>query len=737
MASLGPLRRWRGPLAGWPRWRKRLLSVVVLAAAFVGAVALEIHRSGAYFFVACDLTRLEARGVGRSSYLYSADGVRFATLGVAANHAPVPLRRIDRTLQTATVDVEDRRFYHEGGTDWQAVLRAAVADVTSASAAQGGSTLTQQLVRNLYLGDERTLGRKLQEGCLADRLARRWSKAHVLDAYLNSVYYGQQAYGVQAAAETYFSRPAARLTLPQAALLAGLPQAPSAYDPLRDPDAARERRREVLQAMLSAGDIGQAAYRRAVAAPLALRPSRTLKQQRESFFVNYVYEQLVARYGAATVRDGGLSIHTTLDWRRQRLAERAIRTTLNRKSDPASALVAIDPATGAIRAMASIVPGKPAYQFNLAVQGRRQAGSSFKLFVLTDAVLRGIDPFTTTYLSAPFRGPASNPYLIQTDTHTYTGRTRLDQATAQSDNTVFVRLTLDLGPKSVADTAHLLGVRSPLRAVDTIGLGVNPVSPLEMASAYATIAAQGVYRQPYAIASVGFPDGHTDRSWAPSGGRRVISAAVAAEVTRVLQEVIAHGTGTAANPGRPAAGKTGTTESLADAWFDGYTPQLAAAVWVGYPQARVPMRHVHGIAVFGGTFPAQIWRTFVTGALRSQPPVGFPQVAQTLSWHRWCGRFQYARSYAAARPTAACPTRRHTTSASTSTATTATTTRSRTTTTAIPVTTSRTTTPPPPPPPPTTQTHPTTTAPTTTAPPPPTTTTPPPTTTAETTTTTG
>ena len=209
--GLASMRGWRGPLAGWPRWRKWLLSTLVLVAALVGAVALEVHRAGAYFFVACDLSRLRPQGVARDSYLYTADGARFATLGAAVDHEPVPIDRIDRKLAQATVAVEDRRFYHEGGTDWLAVLRAAIADVTSGRIAQGGSTLTQQLVRNLYLSREQSIGRKLEEGCLADRLARRWSKAHVLDAYLNTIYYGQQAYGVQAAAKTYFSKPAERL----------------------------------------------------------------------------------------------------------------------------------------------------------------------------------------------------------------------------------------------------------------------------------------------------------------------------------------------------------------------------------------------------------------------------------------------------------------------------------------------------------------------------------------------
>ena len=397
--------------------------------------------------MSCDLGELQRHEVGHASSLYSADGVRFATLGAAVVKQPVPLSKIDPKLVRATIAVEDRRFYQEGGSDWLGVARAAFADVSSARVAQGGSTITQQLVRNLYLSPRRSVARKLQEGCLADQLSRRWSKERVLDSYLNTIFYGQQAYGIQAASMTYFSRPAAHLTLAQAALLAGLPQAPTTYDPLRNPEAAQARRTQVLQAMRAAGDIGENAYRAAVRSPLGLKPSATLAQQREAFFVNYVYNHLVDRYGAPTVREGGLTVHTTLDWNWQQHAEKAIRSTLDRPHDPASALVSIDPQSGAIKAIASVVPGKPSYQFNLAVQGRRQAGSSFKLFVLTDAILRGINPFKTKYLSAPFRGPSGDPYLIQTDTHTYAGRTPLDHATAESDNTVFVRLTLDLGAR--------------------------------------------------------------------------------------------------------------------------------------------------------------------------------------------------------------------------------------------------------------------------------------------------
>jgi|SRR5690242_20145457 membrane peptidoglycan carboxypeptidase len=299
-----------------------------------------------------------------------------------------------------------------------------------------------------------------------------------------------------------------------------------------------------------------------------------------------------------------------------------------------------------------------------------------------------------------------------------------------SPTTVFVRLTLDLGASNVAKTAHAMGVESPLRPVATIGLGVNPASPLEMASAYATVAARGVYHTPYAISSVSFRGGHTDRGWKPRGARHVLPADVADEVTRVLEGVIAHGTGTAADLGRPAAGKTGTTSSLADAWFDGYTPDLAAVVWVGYPSARVPMRHVHGIKVYGGTFPAQIWRKFMTVASRDHRAVRFLQGGATIHWRRWCGRFQYARSYANARPSDGCTTRtttrRKTTRAKTTTTVRRTTTIQAATTaptTTAPPRATTTTAPPPTTTTPTTTTEPTTT-PTTTTTPTPTTTTP-------------
>jgi penicillin-binding protein 1A len=298
-------------------------------------------------------------------------------------------------------------------------------------------------------------------------------------------------------------------------------------------------------------------------------------------------------------------------------ATRSLLGTLDRKTDPAGAVVSIDPATGQIRAMAIAETGKR-IAFNIATDGQRQAGSTFKTFVLTQAVLRKIDPWTTKYLSAPFLGPDNWP--VQTYEHTYSGRIPLSQATLLSDNTVYARLTLDVGPKPVADLAQQMGIQSRLKPVPSIGLGANGISPLDLASAYATLAAGGVSRQPRIVTKVVFPDGHVDQA-SKSSGKRVLDPNVAAAVTRVLAANVRAGTGTAAAlSGRPAAGKPGTTDNYADAWFAGFVTQLTTVVWVGYPTGERPMRGVHGIpGVTGGTLPAQIWHAYMSAALQGEP----------------------------------------------------------------------------------------------------------------------
>jgi penicillin-binding protein 1A len=599
----------------------------------------------------CDLDRLHPVTLGANSFVYARNGSFLGTIPAEKNRQPVRLGEISPWMRKATIAIEDRRFYGHSGVDFEGVVRAAWADLRARKPVQGASTITQQLVRNLYpISRERTFQRKLTEACLALRLDRARSKAWIFREYLNVVYYGNRAYGVQAAARTYFDRKARNLSLSQAALLAGLTQAPSSYDPFNGPERATRRRNVVLRAMLENGDIDRTQYQQAINQPLGLKRGAVYEKIRQPYFFNYVYDQLVRAYGASTVRSGGLKVYTTIDPRFQKLATKAIRETLYLKTDPASAIVSINPDNGAIRAMTAVIPGRRKHlQYNLAAQARRQAGSTFKTFVLTTAVSQGIDPDSTTYVSAPF---VYRPYpngscedgtwwCPETYDKSYVGSISISGATLRSDNVVFAKLTLDVGPDRVASMARRLGIRTPLEPLPSLGLGSIEVSPLEMASAYATLAAGGIYSEPRAIRKVVLWDGKedTESGWGEPERKRVIADWVAAEVTKILEENIQSGTGTAAYFGRTAAGKTGTTDNHTDAWFCGFTPNLSTTVWVGYPRANIPMESVHGISVAGGTFPAEIWNRYVSKALAPSPPREFRQPQTSPVWRSFSGQY--------------------------------------------------------------------------------------------------
>jgi len=601
------------------------------------------------FGSSCDLSSLRPVSVGANSFVYAADGSVLGAIPAERNRTPVTRRRMSPWVSKATVAIEDRRFYRHGGIDPVGIVRAVVADVRAGKIVQGGSTITQELVRNLYLSRERTFKRKLTEACLAIKLSQHWSKQRILTAYLNQVYYGNHAYGVEAAAETYFSLPARKLGLRQAALLAGLPQAPSDYDPFHRPRQALARRDEVLHALLVSRDITQAEYLEAKAdRGLHLRPGGRYTRIREPYFFDYVEEQLLQEYGTNTVRSGGLRVYTTINPALQRAAQSAIEHVLTDPSDPASAIVAMDPRTGAIRAMTAVTPGRKGNQFNFATSARRQPGSTFKTIALTAAVARGLDPFSASYLSAPFHyqpDPSVKAWDVSTYDHSYSGVISVANATLHSDNTVYARLALDVGPENMVAMARKLGVRSPLQAVPSLVLGTVGVTPLDEASAYSTLAAGGVYSKPMAITRVVLPNGRvdTDAGWGNARRERVIPDWVAATVTSVLEQNMVSGTGVGAHVyGHTDAGKTGTTDNYADAWFSGYTPRLEATVWIGYPNAETPMLNVHGIAVSGPTFPAQIWHAFVGTAIGNRPDVPFPPPLSQPVWTSWHGQYQYS-----------------------------------------------------------------------------------------------
>jgi penicillin-binding protein 1A len=631
-------RRGRKGRRGRGRLVSALTTLTVVLAGIAGVAIVGAAVAPSVIRSQCDLRSLKPISLGTNSFVTASDDSLLGTIPAKKNRQELTLAQMSPWLPKATVAIEDRRFWHHGPLDYTAIIRAAVKDIETGRTEQGASTLTQQLARNLYIGrPSQTIGRKITEACLAMKLADRLTKREILARYLNVVYYGNQAYGVAAAAQTYFSRRASQLTVAQAALIAGLPQAPTLYDPLRDADSALRRRNEVLDAMLSTHVLSPQAWRYARNRPLALHPGTLYKTIREPYFFGYVDQQLVEHYGQRLVESGGLRVRTTIDPKLQALAERTIEQHLPAHDDPASALVAIDPRNGKVRAMAVWVPSRERLQFNLATQGHRQAGSAFKPFTLAAALEHG------TSLYSYFNGPSeltipdprcSNGYNQLWDVHNNADETEgtmnLIDATAYSVNTIFAQLVSQVGPDAVVRMAHRLGIESDLKPFCSITLGTQAVSPLEMTAAYATFAASGIRHDPQAVESVRTATGKV-LPYPVSKPRRALSSQIADEVTYALEAVTQKGTGTGAGIGRPIAGKTGTAEKYVDAWFCGYVPQLTTCVWVGFPHREVPMNYVEGYApVYGGTIPASIWHDFMSSALANVPVQDFPtpEIAQ-------------------------------------------------------------------------------------------------------------
>ena len=589
--------------------------VVAIAVMSVAGYVIAVAATGP------DLRELKPVDKGESSVIFAADGSRLGYVQSDEIRTPVDWSDMPKHVRRAAVAIEDERFYEHKGVDYSAIVRAGVKNIESGKNVQGGSTITQQLVRALYIKDpQRNFTRKIREAKLASELEQERSKRWILKNYLNDVPFGtvdgRTAIGIEAAAETFFAKHAKELTLAEGALLAGLPQAPSQYNPFRDPAAALGRRNEVLRQMAENRFITDAEATRAARERLDLRKGTRYTSRREPYFFDYVQEKLIEAYGVGVYRRGGLKIYTTIDPELQEAGRKAIAGQLYLPEDPSSAIVSVDPATGYIRAMASSgTYGE--LNFNLAAQGRRQPGSAFKTMVLTTAVRKGIDPDSQSYTSQPLNLNLEGfgPWQVATYDQSYGGTMNLTRATLKSDNTIFAQLILDVGPKEVKKTAEMMGITTKLDGFPAEGLGGLRlgVSPLEMANAYATLASGGIRNEPKAIRRVEFPGGKSDDLGEPER-KRVFPDGVAYEVTKVLEQNVQAGTGTKANIGCPAAGKTGTTDNFNDAWFVGYTPKLTTAVWVGYPNALTEMSSVHGISVAGGTFPAGIWHDYMLTA---------------------------------------------------------------------------------------------------------------------------
>jgi penicillin-binding protein 1A len=549
-----------------------------------------------------------------------------ARLHAEADRVDIPASQIPAVLRHAVIAAEDHDFYRHSGVSIPSMVRAAFVNITGLGVRQGGSTITQQYVKNAYVGNERTIWRKVKEAVVAIKVERQLSKDEILTAYLNTIYFGRGAYGIEAAARTYFSRSARSLTLEQAALLAGMIRAPEFYDPVREAayDRAKQRRDRVLQQMVEQGFISREKAADATAEKIEVRRGTTAASSAVAgaHFVEDVRRKLVAQYGANRVYSGGLKVRTTLDLKLQKLAEAAVREVLDRPTDPEAALVAIDPATGGVLAM---VGGREfsERQFNLASQGRRQAGSAFKPFVLGAAIDDGIS------IRSRFTAPAKikletgfEPWEVENYDKKSYGTIDLLEATEFSVNTVYAQLILKVGPKKAAGIAQQAGITSRLSAVPSLTLGTSPVSPVEMAGAYADFATGGMHAAPYTITSIQNAEGRSMFK-AQVKPVRALDEPVANTVAYALEQVVKKGTGTRARLGsRPVGGKTGTTEDHVDAWFVGFTRQISTAVWMGYPEGG-RMERVRGISVTGGSFPAQIWRTFMEKAVEGMPVEGF------------------------------------------------------------------------------------------------------------------
>ena len=547
----------------------------------------------------------------QSVHFLAQDGREIARLNAEERREFVPFRRVPDIVRQAFLAAEDQRFYEHSGVDALAILRALWSDV-SGGRFQGGSTITQQLVRNTsdpYVGRERTLGRKIREAVMALRLERRFSKNRIFEMYLNQIYFGEGAYGIETAAQEYFGSHVWDLELGEAAALAGLVASPTHYNPRADPGASRTRRDWVLDRMATLGFVTAVEASAAKASPVEVAPPQP-QISKAAYFVDWLTRDIRRRHGPDVLYRGGLRVETTLDLDMQRAAEQAIAGVLNLPGDPQAALVSIDVRTGGILAM---VGGRDFHrsQVNLATgQGGtgRQAGSAFKSFVLAAALENGISPYDVY----------AAPSAITIDGHSMSnyggssyGSLSVRSATVSSVNTVYAQLIDEVGPEKVSELARSMGIRTDLPEVISLALGTGEVTPLDMTAAYATLAAGGIYRRPTGVRWITDSRGQVVERL-DTGGRRALPEDTADQVTDILLDVVAGGTGTGAQlPGVAVAGKTGTAEEYADAWFCGYTSEVATCVWIGYSRGRIPMTNVHGIPVTGGSLPADIWRAFM------------------------------------------------------------------------------------------------------------------------------
>jgi penicillin-binding protein 1A len=639
------------------RWHKIVIPIVLVIGALAAAGGIAAAWALNVYNSAPPLDSLKPVQKGRTSAIYTADGKLIGYIKSENVRQPISGGEIPKVLKNATISIEDKNFWQHGALDYPGIVRAAIKDIAAGGKpVQGASTITQQLVRNLYIRHpEDTLKRKIKEAHLAEELFEAHNRRWILNSYLNTAPYGtnegQTALGVEAASQTYFDKPAKELNLTEAAMIAGLPQAPSEYNPFLDPKAALQRRNEVLGTMWEQGYITHARFLKARTSGLGLHAGHRYTHVNDPFLYRLVEQELIERYGINTVRNGGLRAYTTINPELQEDAEAAVASCTEsgvcwEGGGPATGLASVDPKTGAILALASTPGEEGEEEFNYAWQAHRQPGSSFKPYVLATAIKQGVDPKDTYYDGTSpmtLEIPGGGTWTVNND-EPGGGTMSLEQATWDSINVVYAQLDLDVGPENVTETAHSMGIEAPLQSVPAEAIGglAYGVTPLEQADGYATLADGGVHHDPTAISKVEFPDGKVDEIESEEG-ERALTPGQAYDVTNVLKGVIsepgATGNGyTNLESGcSEVAGKTGTSEEESDAWFVGYTPEFSTAVWVGHPKSRESTG-------FGGPTAGPIWKYYMDAATAGECPAfeepsSLPELSALTGGHTTSGGY--------------------------------------------------------------------------------------------------
>lgn len=596
----------------------------------------------AYLSSLPSLEELTPSPIAQTSKVYGIDGTLIAEFHAEENREIISFDQMSPYIKDAIIAVEDKRFYEHQGVDFIRIVGALIADIRAREVVQGGSTITQQYVKNIYFSPERTLRRKINEALIAIQLERHYTKDKILEMYLNTIYFGGGAYGIEKASQVYFGVHASELTLPQAALLAGLVRAPEEYSPFNNIEKAKNRRNLVLKLMYEQGYIDSKQFLEAIASPIELNENQSgigsgSENRIAPYFIDYVKQQLYERkFTSYDVFKGGLRIYTTLDPKLQKDAEEAIKTIFPEEIGPSYSLVSMDPTNGYIYAL---IGGKDyrKSKFNIAIQGKRQPGSVFKVPVLMEAINQHISPNTKFNPNGPITIKIERSPDWKVDNfggQKFGEEMSVIDATIHSVNVVYAQLTMKVGAENIENLLTNMEIYD-IGSNPAIGLGglEKGITPLDVTKIFATLASGGFYHQPVCIIKITDSQGNILYQYDPEknqANHRVLEEPIAYYVTQILQRVIKEGTGKRADIGRPAAGKTGTTSDFRDAWFAGYTPELATVVWMGYQESNKAMEPINGRTVVGGTFPAEIWREFMSRALEGRPVSDFKKPQQEL-----------------------------------------------------------------------------------------------------------